>query len=144
MADSAAALQLLDISLELEPDCTLKEVQDPLGHGVKLVWLKPTREVALIFVVHFLETQRESHEIDSDTGFTQIKELFTIFNKIVRHCQSVQGLETLSQSHVMDKLKLSVLFLLLTFLRSICRLKEWQSIFIRRVWSIIRLLFSLR
>ena len=89
VGDSTTALRLFDISLELEPYGTLKEVQDPLRHSVKLVWLKPAREVALIFVVHFLETQGKSHEVDSDACFAQIEELFTVRDKIIWHSQSI-------------------------------------------------------
>ncbi len=89
VGDSATALRLFDVSLKLEPYGALKEVQDPLGHSVKLMGLKPAREVALVFVVNFLETQGKSHEVDAYTGFAQIKELFTVPDKIIWYCQSV-------------------------------------------------------
>jgi len=86
---SPAAFTLLDVCLELEPDCSLEEKQEPFSHGHWLVRLEPAGEVALKPVVCSLETERESHEVGAYTCFTEVKKLLAILYQLVRYCQGV-------------------------------------------------------
>ena len=139
-ARSPATFTLLDVCLELEPDCSFKEKQEPFGHGHWLVRLEPAREVALKPVVCSLETERESHEVGAYACFTEVEKLLAILDQLIRYSEGVQRLESFSHAHIVNQLQLCFLFRLLSLFSSFsCREIGWPKFILR--WSICLILF---
>ena len=86
---SPTTFTLLDVCLELKPDCSFKDKQKPFSHGHWLVRLEPAGEIALKPVICSLETERESHEVRAHACFTEVEKLLTILDQLIRYSEGV-------------------------------------------------------